>query len=504
MQAVKFLGAKRKIRKVVVLEHYSPPIEFQVHNSCVENLERSVLERVFWVNDGNGWVTPPQPDDNHFRSTLASFTNKLLPYLPKTTPVARNSFPELYTGRKREIYAQAAESLFNRNFGPGDAKVKAFVKAEKINFTSKPDPAPRLIQPRDPRYGVELGRYIKPLEKRIVKSINKLFNSPTIMKGLNAEESGRALYKKWGRFNTPVAVGLDAKRFDQHVHCSALEFEHNIYKHCFPLQKHRKELSRLLKYQLITKGTGYCTNGKVKYKKTGGRCSGDMNTGLGNCIIMCGLVYAYCEHANIDAYELANNGDDCVVIMDQKDLSKFSHGLYDWFFNMGFRMTVEAPVYEFERVDFCQTRPIYDGYSYVMVRNVTTGIAKDCVSTVYNDTMNSLYAYYRILGQAGIHLTGGIPVWQSFYLSLTRTIPRTKSGGIPLQLETGMMNLALRMDRKVRPPSPEARFSFWKAFGITPDEQILLEEHYTQAKMDWIGLKSTEHRDFNPWFFMGT
>jgi hypothetical protein len=503
MQAVKFLGAKRKIRKVVALEHYSPAIEFHVHNSCVENLERSVLERVFWVNDGQGWVIPPVPHDGHFRSTLTSFTNKLLPYLPKTTPVARNKFPELYSGRKREIYTLAAASLFNRDFEAGDAKVKAFVKAEKINFTSKLDPAPRLIQPRDARYGVELGRYIKPLEKRIVKSVNKVFNSPTIFKGLNAEESGNALKTKWNRFVHPVAVGLDAKRFDQHVHCAALQFEHNIYKNCFYHQKHRRELAMLLSFQLETKGTGYCTNGKVRYRKAGGRCSGDMNTGLGNCIIMCGLIHAYCESLGLTSFELANNGDDCVVIMETSDLEMFQKSLYDWFYKMGFRMTVETPVYVFEEIEFCQTHPVFDGQNYVMVRNVRTGIAKDCVSTVYNDTMNSLYAYYRILGQAGIHLTGGIPVWQEFYLALTKTLPKTKDGGVPLQLESGMMNLALRMDRKVRPPSDEARYSFWLAFGITPDEQILLEHHYSHIDMDWIGLKSTPYRDFNPWFPTG-
>jgi hypothetical protein len=51
---------------------------------------------------------------------------------------------------------------------------------------------------------------------------------------------------------------------------------------------------------------------------------------------------------------LANNGDDCVIIIEKRHLKKLDD-LPSWFLTMGFRMEVEKPVYEFEQIEFCQT-----------------------------------------------------------------------------------------------------------------------------------------------------
>jgi len=280
MRVVRFLGESEKVRKVVVIEHCSPAIPYFVHNSCITNAERAVKERIFFVEINKEWTLPPLPIDSHFEDTLRVFLRCIRKYLPHAAPVERNKFADLYTGRKREIYRLAASSLYDRDIDDTDTHVKAFVKAEKTN---KPDSAPRLIQPRTTRYGVELGRYLKPLEKRIGTAINNSFNreTVTVFKGLNASDAGQELFKKWRRFRRPIALGLDAKRFDQHMHTQALKWEHSVYVSCFNNKRHKLQLKKLLKHQLRTIGRIYCKDGKIKYSKVGGRCSGDMNTGLG-------------------------------------------------------------------------------------------------------------------------------------------------------------------------------------------------------------------------------
>jgi hypothetical protein len=52
-----------------------------------------------------------------------------------------------------------------------------------------------------------------------------------------------------------------------------------------------KELAELLKWQLQNKGFARTIDGLIKYSVEGCRMSGDMNTALGNCTIMCALVY---------------------------------------------------------------------------------------------------------------------------------------------------------------------------------------------------------------------
>lgn len=494
MSLVKYPGSSIKVRKVVSFDACSPPYEFIVHNSCVINLERAIKERILFIRHDGQWIRPPVPVAGYYNDTLSRFLSKLRKTLPKATPIERSKFADLYTGRKKLSYAIAAASLYVSDIDYRDFRIKAFVKAEKINATTKDNPVPRVIQPCSSRMGVELGRFVKPLEKRIFKAIDRVFGSKTVFKGMNASRSGTALYEKWSRFENPVAVGLDAKRFDQHVHVDALKWEHQVYIDSHHKQRHKRQLRRLLATQLETRGTGYCTDGKVKYRTVGGRCSGHMNTGQGNCLLMCAMVWSYLSQKGINA-ELANNGDDCVVIMEKERLVEFSTGLYDWFYKMGFQMTVEEPVYDFERIEFCQTHPVFDGKSYLMVRNLQTGLAKDCVSVVYNGTINSLYAYYRGIGDAGTCLTGGIPVWQNFYRRMCHFLPNRKFGK-SLQHESGMMNLAKGMKRGFSTPNARTRYSTWLAFNITPDEQVLFETYYDNVVFSWHGMRPSVAREF--------
>ena len=70
-------------------------------------------------------------------------------------------------------------------------------------------------------------------------------------------------------------------KFDMHVSPAALAWEHSIYTSIFPRDKF---LKKLLRWQMNNRGAGYCGDGSLKYSVTGKRFSGDMNTGLGNCL----------------------------------------------------------------------------------------------------------------------------------------------------------------------------------------------------------------------------
>ena len=44
--------------------------------------------------------------------------------------------------------------------------------------TKKPDPAPRVIQPRNVRYNVEVGRYLRRFEHYLYRGIDEIWNGP--------------------------------------------------------------------------------------------------------------------------------------------------------------------------------------------------------------------------------------------------------------------------------------------------------------------------------------
>lgn len=108
-------------------------------------------------------------------------------------------FPGLYQARRRTIYQKAVDSLLTKRVACNDSYLSTFLKAEKINFTAKPDPAPRIIQPRLPRYNVMVGRYLKPLEHKIYKALQQLSGDVVVSKGLTIDEIGQCIYRKWSR-----------------------------------------------------------------------------------------------------------------------------------------------------------------------------------------------------------------------------------------------------------------------------------------------------------------
>jgi len=476
----RYAGGIKQERTSYVIPKLAPVNDACVYNPDIVTLERAIKERVLYVERKGVWEPAPSPKAGVFDRRLRSFETLLGSHSRSTTPISRQEFAESYQGRKRVIYEKAVDSLLKIGVSKADAKIKAFVKAEKGKHGS----APRVIQPRDPRYNVEVGKYLKPIEERMYKAIAKVYGDATVMKGYNAKSVAAHLKRKWEGFTTPVALGLDAKRFDQHVSVAALLWEHRQwirwYQH---IREYRTELSKLLSWQLRNRGTGYCRDGKLKYTVAGKRMSGDMNTGSGNCVLMCAMVWAYAEHVGVQI-KLANNGDDCVVFMEERDLMRFSAGLDHWFLEMGFQMTVEPPARVFEKIEFCQSQPVFDGESYVMVRNIRA-FTKDVYCLVPIESDHTLKCWLGAVGDAGMSLTGGIPIWQEFYSVYQRSAgvlsySKKRPGAFLDQssFETGMLMAAKGMERKYGDVTPEARFSFWLAFDITPDHQVVLEELY--------------------------
>lgn len=475
-------GALPHERKYYQVVGFTPPTNYLVHNSSINNLLRGVLTRVFYAK---GKLTP-RPVAGIYRERVSYFRDLLCKRFRSTTPISYDEFLKYYKGRRLTLYTNAVNSLLTQSICSRDSHVRAFVKAEFINSDAKTDPDPRVISPRDPRYNVELGRYLRPIEHQIYSVIGKIFGEPTVLKGYNANQIGKIFHNKWKRYRNPVAIGLDASRFDQHVSIEALEWEHSCYNRIYK----SKELSKLLKMQLRNKVKGYCRDGKLKYTTEGCRMSGDINTALGNCLLMCALVHAYSKEKGI-SISLANNGDDCTVIMECSNLVAFQSDLSHWFSTMGFTMKIEDPVYCIEGIEFCQTHPVFVDDSYIMVRNYPQAIAKDTLSLRDLSNPRICKRWMMAVGEGGLSLTGGIPVYQSFYSNFYRAgslieIPTARArkrrwrdnNMADVEITGGLSWLSKGMCRKYGNISPKTRHSFYLAFGCTPDQQIAIESYY--------------------------
>nr|QKI28844.1 hypothetical protein 2 [Ginkgo biloba tombusvirus] len=447
------------------------------HNNSVSNILRGLGERLMMVPDGNGGFSlPPEP----VAFDLEEYRRAVLRKMPKhLAPLEHDEFVMLYNGPKRKRYEAAARSLLNRQLEEQDWKIQLFIKDETVCSWSKVDPAPRLISPRSPEYCLSVGCFIKPIEHLLYKAVARVWGETTIAKGLNFNQRGQLIQEKWNSFDHPVAVGLDASRFDQHVSYEALRWEHSVYTGCYP--KYASELGWLLSKQLHNYGECYVDDYRVRYYRRGGRMSGDMNTALGNCLIMTGLVWQYARERGV-VVKLINDGDDCVVFMERRDLETFTHGLKQWFVERGFNMKVEEPVHELEGIEFCQCHPVWNGEQYTMCRNVHKALFTDIAHV--GRTPQEIASIRQAVSECGMVWSKGIPVFPSFYRSLATGVkPSTQA-----MRHSGTFWNAKGCNSGTDIVSDRARASFEKAFGLSAHEQFAIEGFYD-------GLKRTDLKE---------
>ena len=342
-------GLTHKTREFTVLTGLGPDHNLGVYDNSVDTIERAFAERYFLCKDGEGFRPAFKVGPSSYRTPeFSAFRDVVMEHMPSLPVMTSQQVVDTYHGPKRRVCQNALYSLEEQGLTEADAHLSAFVKFEKQDV----EKAPRVINPRSARYYLRLGKYLKHAEHKYFRAINKAYGGrtrATVIKGLNADQSADVLVEKWQQFDDPVAVGLDASKFDMHVSVAALRYEHSFYKALFP---NNTELRWLLEMQLRNKGVARALDGTVKFTMEGTRCSGDLNTSLGNCIIMCALVWVYSKLRGVRV-ELANNGDDCVVFMERHDEPAFQRGLSSWFRSKGFAMAVEPTVDTLEQVEFC-------------------------------------------------------------------------------------------------------------------------------------------------------
>lgn len=455
----------------------------KINNPDIQTLECALLERMYYCAVGKSEMNPggfaeaPTPDKLTLTSRLASFRRGILKRLGRPTKISPEMFSQMYRGRKRTIYENAVNEFYLTGVKRQHSVSSSFVKCEKV----PPGKAPRCIQPRNPVYNVGVGRYLKHIEHRIYGAIAKMFGEVTVIKGFNVEQVGEIAAEKWYSFSDPVAVGLDAVKFDMHVSEEMLEWEHSIY---LALYRYDMTLYKYLWWQRKNRGSGHCEDGKLKYSVDGKRFSGDINTALGNCIIMCAMVYAYAKFKNVKV-KLMNNGDDCQVFMERRDLGVFCEGLDEWFLEMGFRMTVEEPAFVLEEVEFCQMRPIYISGTWKMVRNINKAREKDSMSIIPLSTEKMARKWLYAVGECGLALCSGIPIMQSMYRCFMREGIKSNIAD-SVAMQSGARMLAVGLQSKVKEVTADSRDSVFAAWGFTPDEQVAIEEWYDHLVFDLV------------------
>jgi hypothetical protein len=461
------VGFVRRKRMTMRLCGLSPVHNTMVHDNTIDVLETAIVKRVLLHEVQGEWVKPRLPVKGAL-GRLNYLSDALCTKLGKFAAMSRQQFVDTYTGRLRTRYDQARQKLDVKGWRPKYAYVFPFVKAEKSIKRLKP----RVIQPRRPEHGLEVGRFIRVIEHRVYSGLADLCGGPTVMKGYNALGVAKCICDAWNQFVKPIGLMFDLSAYDQHCSKPYLEYEHAVYTRLFNHRQSRY-LDKLLRCQTVNKGYYFGRDGRLRYRVVGGRMSGDMNTALGNCLMVTLVTKCLIDHLGIKA-RIINAGDDTMIITESHNESLVRGSVDKWFEDYGHICVVETKTARvLEHIDFCQTRPVWNGQAYVMCRNFPNCLDKDTLAVSVPHCWKD---HWATVGAGGLALCSGIPVMQEFYKKLmSLSDKRVKTHSI---LETGMFRLARGMVSDYRPITSESRASFWRAFGVGPDLQCEYEYYY--------------------------
>jgi hypothetical protein len=191
------------------------------------------------------------------------------------------------------------------------------------------------------------------------------------------------------------------------------------------------------------------------------------------------MMYSYIDSTGVNA-SFVNNGDDGVLFCEFEDVHKLILGLQPWFSQIGFVMEVEPTVDVFERVEFCQMRPVFDGVYWRMVRDPRVAMTKD-VTFLHPRECNDVHLSQ--VGTCGMALASGMPIIQEHYWRMCKGVFTTVTSEV--LLGTGFYSLSNGLESRYTEVTPEARLSFYLAFGILPDLQEAIEDQIRVTDWKW-------------------
>lgn len=394
-----------------------------------------------------------------------------------------------YDGARKRLYAKVAADLLKNDYiTRRDARVEAFVKAEK-RLESKPK-VPRMIQHRSPRFTLRLSQYLRPVAKVFFtlsgRGHKRVAPAPVFSYGLNAAKRAELLMQKSRSIPDCVMLPLDCKGFDRHVNKQLLQVEHGVY---LSLYRNDPELARILSYQL----NNVCiTANRISYGSEGRRMSGDANTSLGNCILVY-LMLRVAMRGERARWDLHIDGDDFVVFVERWAAARVAEQVTSFFYACGHELTAGTPARRWQDIEHNSSRIVHGAYGYITERNPWKVLATTFVHHAHFHNKKGGLRAFRTIAQGLLVRSLGLPVLQAFAVGALRSVP-----GVPwldevLDAETLYRTKLLNPNWHAAQPVEvlnHSRIVFEQVWGMSVEEQLVLEARLERGR-PWL-----EYLDF--------
>lgn len=424
------------------------------HNGCICNQYMALRYR--------HQVETHPPDFNE--SQVEEVFSRLLRYNPiELLPWKRHAVVNSYAGSYKRKYLEAHKTYHRIGLQKFMSRVNLFCKDD--SYTDAPEKAPRAIQYRHPTFMLEMGRFTKAVEEWFYHTRDSY--GTLIVGKTDPYTIGTELVKKSAFFNDPVYLMLDASKFDTCVDVKWLKLVVRCYKTLFPRRFHRT-IDWLWGQTYINRGR---TRTGLRFKTRGTRMSGDMDTGLGNSIIMYLMLSRFLDNAGVKG-SIMVNGDDSLVVVARSNLHKLMDiGIFKTF---GFSMKFDV-AYEIQKAEFCQSRLVYTDYGPAMSLNPLRAVNKMAWTTTKYGKRHARQ-YVKTLALCGRAANWGMPILYPLAEYMARLTRTEKEIGLrPYDLEWKELVMKWWRMKGEATISMETRVSFEYAWGIPVSEQLEME-----------------------------
>lgn len=305
------------------------------------------------------------------------------------------------------------EQITNALDLPESERVEYFQKIEQLDEVKDP----RAIQARCDNFKARIGPWIAALEHRVRERL------PFLVKGL--DEPAKAAKINTLRRRALKVVELDFSRFDRSLSVDLLKAtEHYIYQIVFP-----PKIAGILSRQLHN--TVSSRNGAT-YFVDGTRMSGDMNTSIGNCLIVACLMLA----VGMPLDSFVAEGDDMLAVLTDKEVGGIQTKIFT---DAG--LDPKLAIGPLDTGTFCSRFDIMTVLGPKRIRDIYRAVTRFCYSL--NGELDEAHI------QRGVSEWAGVPMLGPVYEALA---------GLPI---TEIL--------------PETRVQFTFIFGISQDEQQAFE-----------------------------
>lgn len=444
---------------------------------CAHNEETAVRHRV---------IKDTEPEVKELMTGAAErqlqvTANDLFRASRRVAAISIDSVPLAYSGAKRTRAVNAVRKYKLCGVTKQDVKLKCFCKREPHDMGAKANPIPRAIQYPKDVYWVALARYLRPVEhvlyRKPIKRPGQADLECPLVKGMNMSERGVLIARLMKRYGW--CANIDASRFDAHVTKGQKCAERRVYNLVLKLAPdERRELNRLLKEQHSWRGKTFTG---TRYRTDGQRASGVFNTGLGNSIITLLILAQTLKGLDV---QFVIDGDDALVFAHPEEGQAALDLIKRGFASVGHKIKIERVATRIEEITFCQTQPVEVDGHFRMVRDYVRVFSRQLASVklVQQGRQRERLLATIGLGEAIAH--ANVPIMRAWARCVLRAAHGAPAFGVDWLMKSHYQLWVLlrrnwhdvMVDETGDCVADRTRISFAAAFGVSPAEQVRLEE----------------------------